>query len=203
DSGSWIEYSGAFTLSGYGEGLHTIEYYCVDNVGHVESTNSEDIYLDITASLTIIQYLIASEPNIINTMTKFSLSSSDGSGSGVNSINYRIDDGTWNLYTAIFNLNGYTEGNHTIEYYSVDNVENIEKIKNVTVFLEGLETSIPRTIGNGDDDEAEGDVIFLYSPMGLITIGSIISAGVIGAILFLIKKRKGAMRLKNKKIIKK
>ncbi|MFX1392713.1 MAG: C25 family cysteine peptidase, partial [Promethearchaeota archaeon] len=118
DGRSWIEYSGAFTLSGYGEGLHTIEYYSVDNVGHVESTNSEDVYLDITAVSSMLSFIVDYAPNYVLDTTSFSISADDGAGSGVDIIWYRIDSGSWIEYSGAFTLSGYGEGLHTIEYYS-------------------------------------------------------------------------------------
>ncbi|TFF89389.1 MAG: hypothetical protein EU549_00805, partial [Promethearchaeota archaeon] len=139
DGGSWVEYSGAFTLNGYGEGLHTIEYYSIDNVGHVESTNSENIYLDITEPTSSLSYIPHYSPNYIIDITTFSLSADDGSGSSIDKIWYRIDEGSWVEYIETFILSNYGEGLHTIEYYSVDNVGHAETINGGDIYMDPSE----------------------------------------------------------------
>ncbi|RLB76931.1 MAG: hypothetical protein DRH15_11955, partial [Deltaproteobacteria bacterium] len=57
--------------------------------------------------------------------------------SGVNSTWYRIwHNGwsSWTEYTAPFNING--NGLHYIEYYSIDNADNIENVHNTTVYVD-------------------------------------------------------------------
>lgn len=51
----------------------------------------------------------------------------DQPSAGVDYTMYRIDGGAWQLYTAPFVVD--TEGTHTIDYYSVDNVGNAETVK--------------------------------------------------------------------------
>lgn len=46
-SSAWIPYTGAFTLSGYGSGFHTITYQSIDAVGNVETEKSIVIELYI------------------------------------------------------------------------------------------------------------------------------------------------------------
>ena len=57
---------------------------------------------------------------------KVTLTATD-SGSGVNYTMYKIDDGTWNTYTAPFMVTG--NGNHTVAFYSVDIAGNVEDEK--------------------------------------------------------------------------
>jgi len=46
DGGAFVNYTSAFTLSGYSSGTHTIYYYSVDNVGYVESVRMLLVFLD-------------------------------------------------------------------------------------------------------------------------------------------------------------
>ncbi len=48
---------------------------------------------------------------------------------------YRLNGGPWLEYLGAFNLTGPL-GNYTIDYYSVDNLGNIEAIKTTIVILE-------------------------------------------------------------------
>jgi len=43
---------------------------------------------------------------------------------------YRIDGGSWTVYTGGFTL---TEGEHTIYYYSIDNMGNVEQESSLVV----------------------------------------------------------------------
>jgi hypothetical protein len=51
---------------------------------------------------------------------------------GVGETWYRIDGGAWQLYTGRFAVEA--DGEHIVEYYSVDNVGNVEEIKTIETF---------------------------------------------------------------------
>jgi len=146
DGGAWTLYSGSFTLGALAEGLHTIEYFATDINGNEESINSEDVYLDVTAPSSTIAFTPIAGINIVNTTTQFTITADDGSGSGVDIIEYRIDDGAWTTYSGPFTLNSLPSGNYTIEYRSKDNVENLESINSIEVSLEGGDGSPPSRI---------------------------------------------------------
>ena len=57
-------------------------------------------------------------------------------GSGVKETKYRIDSGSWMVYTEPFNLAAFTHGSHTIGFMSTDNALNSEAEKTTTVFLD-------------------------------------------------------------------
>ena len=135
DGGPWLLYLTPFTLDGFIDGDHTIDFYSIDYVDNYESIKWEMIYLDLNAPSTSIHYEPESLPNRVNTLTIFSFSDSDGTGSGIKSIFYRIDEEAWMICGGEFNLTGYGTGNHTIEYYSIDNVGNQEGYNNEIVFL--------------------------------------------------------------------
>ena len=56
------------------------------------------------------------------------LSATDEDGSGVDHIYYSVDGGDQNIYNASFSID--ESGWHTVEYWSVDKLENIENHKN-------------------------------------------------------------------------
>jgi hypothetical protein len=66
--------------------------------------------------------------------TAFMLSANDTSG--VKETKYRIDNGSWNIYSSGFRLSTFPDGEHTISYYSVDNAGNVEAEKTITVVLD-------------------------------------------------------------------
>jgi hypothetical protein len=47
DSGEWQEYTGSFTLAGYGDGTHTVNCAAVESIGNVAEL-TEQVYLDTT-----------------------------------------------------------------------------------------------------------------------------------------------------------
>jgi hypothetical protein len=72
DGEPWINSDGAFNLSSYGAGNHTIEYYCIDNVGNQEEYNNVTVFLIIPVESTTTNIsgygLILLFPSIILTV---------------------------------------------------------------------------------------------------------------------------------------
>ena len=119
DGGEWTELTGA-TLTVSEDGAHTLEYYSVDVAGHEESASTVEFSVDINAPVTT-----ATVDGYTVTLTVVD------DGSGVYATLYRIDGGDWVLYEGEFEVLG--EGNHTVEYYSVDVAGNNETVKVIDV----------------------------------------------------------------------
>ncbi|MFQ5837666.1 MAG: OmpL47-type beta-barrel domain-containing protein [Thermoplasmata archaeon] len=118
DSGAWTEYAGNFTVDGVG--VHTIDYYAIDNVGNTEVIQSFEVVVDDDAPTSILaigEPRYGFSPTYVTSSTEFSLSAADA-GAGVMSIWYRIDSGAWTEYAGNFTVDGV--GVHTIDYYAVD-----------------------------------------------------------------------------------
>jgi hypothetical protein len=64
---------------------------------------------------------------------KVTLTATDA-GSGVNYTKYKIDGGAWNTYSGPFIVSG--KGNHTVAFYSVDMMGNIEGEKSVSFTIQ-------------------------------------------------------------------
>jgi hypothetical protein len=66
----------------------------------------------------------------------------------------KIDNGSWQTYDQPFNLSGFDDGAHTVQYYSVDYFTNEEAVKNQTVYLDSTEPNIetPTRYPTGDID---------------------------------------------------
>lgn len=65
--------------------------------------------------------------------------------SGVNYSSYKINDGSWNLfgsYTSFTINSSHSDGNYTIDYYSIDNATNIEDTKSTTLTLDNTAPTI-------------------------------------------------------------
>jgi hypothetical protein len=81
----------------------------------------------------------------VSNATAFTLSATDDL-SGVRETKYRIDGGPWNSYGGPFTLVGFSDGTHTIGYYSADRAKNNETEKSLTAILDKTPPSV-RTIG--------------------------------------------------------
>lgn len=76
-----------------------------------------------------------------------SLSATDA-GSGVNATFYRIGtSGSWSDYSSPFVIS--SDGNHTVQFYSMDNVGNVESVKNISIRIDrtGPTLTINQTAG--------------------------------------------------------
>ena len=137
DNGQWTTYTGMFTLSVQTDGNHTIRYRSLDNVDNREDSREIVVVLDKTPPQTAISgsdQLIDGVMNTVSPSTYFTLTAADPL-SGVKSIFYRIDRGTWQAYTGSFSLAGMKAGQYTIGFKSIDNVLNEETEKTIPVRL--------------------------------------------------------------------
>nr|MDO8109095.1 hypothetical protein [Candidatus Sigynarchaeota archaeon] len=72
---AWASYNAPFTLGAYPNGTYTILYYCVDNVGNVETTNLLTVHLDIEGpTITITS---PGNQTYINSILGITIASSD------------------------------------------------------------------------------------------------------------------------------
>jgi len=113
----WRDYSTSFNLAGR-DGTWYVEFLSFDYLGNEETVQNETLILDDTPPTTMI-----------SPAAPFTLNATD-SGCGVNVTMYRIDGGSWTVYTGGFTL---TEGEHTIYYYSIDNLGNVEQERSLVV----------------------------------------------------------------------
>ncbi|MCD6512722.1 MAG: hypothetical protein J7K61_03895 [Thermoplasmata archaeon] len=135
DAGTWhnITVPYTFTISTYG--VHTIQYYSVDNAGNTESAKSTTVKIDAGHPITTYS-LSPSTPDGKNgwyvSNVKVTLNATDPDG--VAYTKYRIDSGTWIVYNGSFNIT--TDGNHLLEFYSVDTLGKAEPIKSTHIKID-------------------------------------------------------------------
>jgi hypothetical protein len=151
----WAEYLAPFYLAGLSDGEYLINYYSTDYIGNAEPTKAATVILDNTPPKTT---LTISEPKYVSCITyvtpdtPFILEAEDA-GAGVNVTNYRIYNSTydsgWITYTGPFSLASLTDGAYTIEYYSIDNVQNIEAARAINVTLFSWNYIFEDTYGRG------------------------------------------------------
>jgi hypothetical protein len=125
DGGAPVNYTATGTFFLAGEGEHTVEWRSLDWAGNLEDVSSMVLTVDDTPPATTI----TQSETETTTETIFTLTAAD-SGCGVNVTMYRIDGGGWTVYTGGFTL---AEGEHTIYYYSIDNLGNVEQERSLVV----------------------------------------------------------------------
>jgi subtilase family serine protease len=113
----WRDYSTSFGHVGR-DGTWFVEFHSFDHLGNAEAVRNETLILDETPPVTTI-----------SPAAPFTLTAAD-SGCGVTFTRYRIDGGSWTIYTGGFNL---SEGEHTINYYSIDKLGNVEQERSLVV----------------------------------------------------------------------
>ncbi|MBC7081431.1 MAG: right-handed parallel beta-helix repeat-containing protein [Thermoplasmatales archaeon] len=123
---------------------HIIEYYSVDNATNKETLHNQTHYVDNTPPTTTktygTPYYTDGTNEWITSSTLITLSANDGGTCtcGVKATYYRIwHNGSWsnwNTYTSPFTLS--EECLHYIEYYSEDNLGNVENVHNQTVYVD-------------------------------------------------------------------
>ena len=116
---------------------HTVSFYSVDNLGNVESLKNVSAALDLVAPITT--YIPPTGWQ--GTVVTINLTATDAL-SNVSYTSYNIS-GTW-MNGTIFYVN--STGNHTINFYSVDNAGNIETTNNANLLVD---LTAPTTVAAG------------------------------------------------------
>jgi hypothetical protein len=125
-------YSSTFTLSS--DGNYTIEYWSVDVAGNTETQKTRTVRIDSTAPVTQASVSGTAGTNgWYRSSVAVSLSASDNL-SGVLRTNYRIDGGAVQTYVGAFPMSAL--GQHTVDYWSVDNLNNTEATHTLLVKID-------------------------------------------------------------------
>lgn len=108
------------------EGKHRLRYFSVDQVGNVEKMQEYAFSLDGTPPVTKLAISGPKADAVVGVGTSLTLSADDADA-GVQSILYRLDDGTEQVYEKPLALDLLAEGSHHIQFHAEDRVENGEK----------------------------------------------------------------------------
>jgi hypothetical protein len=104
---------------------YSLYYYSVDNVGNVEVFQQSNFYMDVTPPQTYLDISGTHIENILALDAGISFRSEDSS-SGVKQIYYQLDSNEIREFKSEIMVSGLANGEHTIVYYSEDNVGNLE-----------------------------------------------------------------------------
>ena len=151
------------------EKTYDVYYYSVDNVGNVEKTQNQSFVSDLTPPSTS-KYFEGRvyEKNILSPNSRVVFTGNDNM-SGSKETHAFFDEGTDRI-TESLDFRDLQDGEHTITYYSIDNVGNIEN-KNIFDFY--LDNIPPKTdiMISGDRHKASSNVNYI-SPRSNITLKS-------------------------------
>ncbi|MGQ9479733.1 MAG: OmpL47-type beta-barrel domain-containing protein [Thermoproteota archaeon] len=86
--------------------------------------------------------------------------SAEDTGSGIAETKYRIDEEPWNTYATGFNLSSYSDGLHSIEYYSIDVAGNNETVKALNIYLDKAPPVISNVFPTGSLTQESTSVSF-------------------------------------------
>jgi len=159
-------------------------FYANDSWGNIGYDDNSSVFykikiFDFHKPLTTISFIPHSQVNIVNKSTLFTLIASDGMGSGISVIKYKINDSDWIIYNSSFDLSTHIYGDYLISFYAIDVIGNTEEIKTLLVTLVDIDIGIDGgddEDDNGGDDENSGMTIPGYHLILLISIIGLISA---------------------------
>jgi hypothetical protein len=135
DGGAPLVYSGRpFDYDVQGE--HLLEYRSIDGAGNAETYKGLTLKLDTRAPETTA----ATRPQrTVGTWhdgpVTVSLQAVDGTGSGPDTTEYRMDGGAWQAYDGAFAVE--RSGVHTVDYRTTDIAGNVEPTQSLTVRVDG------------------------------------------------------------------
>jgi len=173
DGGEWVDYA-PFVIET--EGVHTIAYKSVDNVGNGEDVKIYTVIVDASSPMTIIG---ASEPKYRNgdmfyvTSNTAIVVNAIDSMSGIANIYYKVDDGAWEYFTP-FKLAG--EGEHMVYFKSIDNVNNGDIVKAVKFIVDDTPPTV--AVETGTPSFVYDDVEFVSSSTDFTIQGNDLASGV-------------------------
>lgn len=132
DGGSPTPYALPFRVTG--EGPHTLVFNSSDNLGGVEPENTFAFVVDATPPETNGTVEVAGEVRTVR------LTATD-TGSGVASLEYRLDGGSRTAYVGPIAVTGV--GFHTVQYYASDRVGNVAEMREAAFEI----SAPPRDLG--------------------------------------------------------
>lgn len=136
--GSFSDYNNPKSVDD--EGAHKLHYFAHDFVGNAEKTRTRKFTVDLTPpktskTITGVYY----KENILSPKAKFKFSSQDNL-SGVRYTYYRIDDQSQKIYNSSYPVSVHylKDGNHTLTFYSDDNVKNAENKETFKFYVDKI-----------------------------------------------------------------
>jgi plastocyanin len=153
DGADWAAYSEAVQVSSVGD--HTVLYRATDNAGNASAEGTLTFTVadgDVDATPPSVSAVVSGTQNSsweYVDAAQVTVTALD-TGSGVKTIEYKLDSGAWTAYTAPVTVN--TAGTHTVSYRATDNAGN------VSAELSGSFKIVEEAPGGGPDVCPNSDV---------------------------------------------
>lgn len=159
NQGSYSNYSG--TVTSNKEGTNNLYFYANDMVGNAEKSNSRSYTVDLSAPKSSHEIVgIHYNGNILAPSASFRLSKTDNL-SGVRSTYYTYDAAGRKVYGSSPVSPGYLpDGDHTLYYWSIDNVKNEETRQSFKFYLDKIPPVVTATIIG---DQYKGNYTYVSS----------------------------------------
>ena len=132
DYTAWVDYTNPITI---GEGKHYLCAFAVDNAGNANTECTNQINVDLGNPETICKFIGQGTDNRFYKQVEIRVLGTDD-GAGVKNTYYKLDNGALQTYYQPIIID--TLGDHTIEYYSVDNIDNQEPAKTASFKISNL-----------------------------------------------------------------
>lgn len=146
DDGAWTAYTAPVAVNT--PGMHMVSYRATDEAGNVSEEGMAHftvVQQDTTAPTVTGQVAGQQDENGAYIGSAMVTVTADDDGSGVASIEYKLDDGAWTAYTAAVQVSA--AGEHTVLFRATDQAGNVS--------TEGSETF---TVVSGEVDETPPSV---------------------------------------------
>ncbi|MCK5309109.1 MAG: hypothetical protein KAJ64_00510 [Thermoplasmata archaeon] len=160
DDGSDMEYSGVFSIAD--NGRHTVNFYAEDNLGNQESKQTVQVYVDdVGPTVSITTGSPSHDMSGTVYVTSESLFSiSANAESGIHSIKYNIDSGSWLTYSTTFSIP--VEASHTIRYYATDNLGHVSTERSLNLVVDDSSpTILTSPTGDGIIEVESGTLFYI------------------------------------------
>ncbi|MGW0422381.1 OmpL47-type beta-barrel domain-containing protein [Streptomyces sp. NPDC003015] len=184
DTGAWQPYTAPVVVDQVGS--HTVRYRAVDKAGNVAAEKSVDFTVvpppsDDTAPPDT-SATVSGEQNPDGTyidMATVTVSASD-TGSGVNTIEYTVNDGSWQPYTMPVMV--HQVGTHTVRYRATDKAGNVAAEKSVrfTVVAAAPQDTTPPVTGVTVDGTRNSDGAYVGNAKVTVSATDAGGSGVAG-----------------------
>ncbi|WP_421763022.1 OmpL47-type beta-barrel domain-containing protein [Ekhidna sp.] len=140
DNGPFEKYTSPLAFND--EKSSAIAYYSVDNVGNVEEISTVNLLIDNSAPVSALNVEGDKSEDVLSARSTILLEAKDNSSTN-SKIFYTIDEGKTYVYLNPIAITNLSEGEHTVTYFAVDDVDNNEEKKSYTFYLD---KSAPRVI---------------------------------------------------------
>lgn len=144
DDGAWTPYTGVVTVNA--PGMHMLSYRATDNAGNTSDEGMAHFTIvqqDTTAPTVTGQVAGAQDSTGAYIGSAMVTLTASDAGSGVASIEYKLDSGAWTAYSSAVQVS--TVGAHTVLYRATDQAGNVsaEGTLTFTVVSGGTDTTPP------------------------------------------------------------